>query len=106
MEESTARTWAILAHLSALVANVIGPLVVWLVMRKRYDKAAEAGREALNFQVSLWIYGLIAALFSVILIGIPFLIVLPILSLVMPIVAAIRTSSGEDYRYPLSLRII
>lgn len=121
MSDADARNWAAGAHLASLIAlvgipSVVGPLIVWLVKRDEHPFVADQATEALNFQISVLIYtvlGVIAALlFTVLTLGLGILVVLPIALifllgvLVLPILAAVRASDGERYRYPLTLRLI
>jgi uncharacterized protein len=115
------RTWAVLAHASGLsnligIPSIIGPLIIWLV--RRDDPSVEPhARESLNFQISIWIYavagGLLGLLLIVTIVGIVLLPVLVlaavglgILSIVFPVIGALKASSGETYRYPITLRLV
>lgn len=104
------RNWSMLLHLSGLagiifpfVANWLAPLVVWLLFRARSDMVDYHGKRALNFQISMTIWIVIAALFSFVFIGIPFLIGLGFIWLIWTIVAAVRTSRGDPPGYILSI---
>src|SRR5439155_6933492 len=101
------KIWSMLSHLSALlgVGNVL-PLVVYLAMRKESDYVATNAREALNFHISVLIYALCCIPLVFILIGIPLLIVLGLGSLVLAIIATVKASDGQCYRYPLTLRLV
>lgn len=110
---SPANTWAMLCHLLGLCAfigipfgNIIGPLVVWLIKRKEFDFVDEQGKEALNFQISMTIYGIIASLLIIVLIGWILLLALVIADIVFIIIAAMKTNDGESYRYPYIFRLI
>ena len=106
------RNWSMLLHLSAFsgliipFANLIAPLVVWLMFRARSDMVDFHGKRALNFQISMTIYTLIAVILSFVLIGIPFLIAFGIISIVWTIVAAVRASRGDPPGYILSIRFL
>jgi len=52
------------------------------------------------------IYDIIAFILCFVLIGIPILIALWILNTVFVIIASVKTSQGEFYRYPLTIRLI
>ena len=113
LDDKEARQWAMLCHLSALIGLlgngigfVLGPLFVWLFKREDAPLIDEAGKEALNFQLTMFlaIFACIPLLF--ILIGIPLLIVVGLVMTINPIIAAIKTSNGERYRYPISIRFI
>jgi uncharacterized protein len=97
----------ILSHLSALIGvGLILPLIVWLVKRHDADTVAAHAAEALNFHLSLVIYGICLIPLCAILIGIPLLIIMGIASIVLAIIAAIRASDGGFYRYPLTIRLV
>jgi uncharacterized Tic20 family protein len=101
------KIWSILSHLSAFLGvGILLPLVVWLAMRHESEYVAQNAREALNFHISLYIYSLCCVPLIFILIGIPLLIVLWLGSIVLAIIAAVRASNGECYRYPLILRLV
>lgn len=107
------RTWSALCHASALLGvflhfpgHIFGPLIVWLVKRGDSPEIDAHGKEALNFQISMLIYNAVAVVFCLILIGFAFLIVLWVLNAVFSIIAAIKASDGEFYRYPMTIRFI
>ena len=106
-----ALTWGMLCHLSALAwflpfGHVLGPLMVWLLKKEDHPFIDEQGKESLNFQISMTIYGFIAGLSIFIGIGIVLLPVIFIADIGLTIIAAIKASNGEDYRYPLTIRLI
>ena len=110
---TSVRTWCILAHATALVGflvpvagHIVGPLIVWLAKRQDSSEIDAHGKESLNFQISMLIYGLISGILCLILIGFFFLAILHLLNLVLVIVASIQASEGKLYRYPITIRLI
>ncbi len=110
---SNVRTWCVLAHATALVGflvpvagHIVGPLIVWLAKRTDSAEIDAHGKESLNFQLSMLIYNLIAAVFCLVLIGFFILAVLHILNIVFVIIASIQAGEGKLYRYPLAIRLI
>jgi len=108
-----ARQWAMICHLvalSGLLANgigfLLGPLVVWLVKRVDDPFIDEQGKEAVNFQLTMFLVGFLCIPFVIVLIGIPMLIVVFLLMIIFPVIAAIQAGEGVHYRYPLSIRFI
>jgi uncharacterized Tic20 family protein len=79
---------------------------VWLVKRGDSPEIDAHGKESLNFQLSMLIYDAIAAILCFVLIGIPILIILWIMNTVFVIIASIRASEGQLYRYPLTIRFL
>lgn len=106
------KTLGMLAHLLALAGfivpfgNIIGPLVIWLLKKDELPFVDRHGKESLNFQISIFIYSIIAGLLCLILIGFPLLAAILIFDLVVVITAAVKANSGEEYAYPLSIRFI
>lgn len=110
---SDVRTWCVLCHASALLGlffhflgHILGPLVVWLLKRGDSPEIDANGKESLNFQISMLIYDVIAAILCIVFIGIPILIGLWVLNTVLVIVASVKASHGEFYRYPFTIRLI
>lgn len=106
-----AKNWAVIAHLSALVnivgiPSVIGPLVVWLLKKDEDPFIDYHGKEALNFNISFMIYGIVSGLLILVAIGLVLLPIVLITWLVLVIIGAVRTSNGEYYRYPLTIRLV
>jgi uncharacterized Tic20 family protein len=101
------KIWSILSHLSAILGvGIVLPLVVYLAMRQESEYVAENAREALNFHISVLIYGLVCVLLLFVVIGFPLLIALGIAAFVLAIIGAVKASNGECYRYPLTLRLV
>jgi uncharacterized Tic20 family protein len=110
---SNTRTWLVLCHASALLGlffhflgHILGPLVVWMVKRAESPEIDAHGKESLNFQLSMLIYDAVAFVLCFFLIGIPILVLLWILNTVFVIIASIKASEGELYRYPFTIRFI
>lgn len=99
-------------HLSALAGfvipfgSIIGPLVVWLMKREESSFVDRQGKESLNFQITMLIAFLISLVLVFVLIGFLLIAAVAIFDLIMIIVATIKASEGEDFRYPISLRLV
>jgi len=88
------------------LGSIVGPLVVWLLKREDHPFIDDQGRESLNFQISMLIYTIVAAILVFVLIGVLLLLALFVFWFVMVIIASINANSGVAYRYPLNLRLI
>ena len=100
------QTQSTLIHLSGIVAFFIVPLIVYFNQSDKGSELAEQAREALNFQITLAIMWAASLAATALLVGLLFMPILFLLNLVFPILAAVSTSRGERYRYPLALRLI
>ena len=113
------RTYGMVIHLSALAAYVLpalgavlGPLVAWLVWKDKSAYADDQGKEALNFQLSLFTISAALIVFSIVTLGLGFIVTGPLLGalavgqIVFIVLATISASKGEKYRYPWSIKFV
>jgi len=105
--------WAMFCHLAGLagivipaVGNIVAPLIIWQIKKDDFPFVDEQGKEAVNFQISMSIYGLICIPLFFICVG-PFLLTaVGVVDLVFLLIAAVKANSGQHYRYPLTIRFI
>lgn len=107
---SNSRNLATLSHLSAFITFVgvpspVGPLVAWLLNRDDPFVERQA-KEALNFNISFLLYGVVAAFSIILLIGFIALPVVLVTWFVLVIVAAVKAGNEEDYQYPFTIRFV
>jgi len=140
MTNSSEKSSSMLIHLSALANYVIPfgslllPLILWQTTKKDSSYIDHHGKEVLNFNLSFFIYNIVAVfvllgsifgtIFSAIqaedtenIAGILFstggfisaIIVLSIIGitkLILMIIAAIKANEGNLYKYPMTIRFI
>lgn len=117
MSSQDERVWAMLAHVGALVAAVVAmaflaPLIVLLVQGNRSPFVRRHAVESLNFQITLLIAVAVAVVVSIATLGLGLFVVLPVglviavLALVWVIQASVKANNGEEYRYPVTLRLV
>lgn len=105
------RTMAMLCHLVALsgivvpFGNIIGPLVIWLIKKDESPSVDQAGRESLNFQITMTIAGIVAGILVLVVIGLLLAPLVGLAWLIFTIIATVKTSSGVQYRYPFAIRM-
>ena len=117
---------AFLTSWFAGIAGCLAALVVWFLVRDRSPFAAENAKEAFNFNLSMFLYacavcvaGFLLLGATVLTLGIGLIVTLPVglallvavaaiavMWLVCSIVATIKAWNGEDYRYPLTMRLL
>ncbi len=120
MLESEARTWAMLAHILAVVAALfsggtlafIAPLLVWLIYKDRSALVAHHGKDNLNLQLTVLVGGVAAFLLGLLMMVIGLFITLPVWGLyalyafIMMIVAGVKANQGEYYSIPFKINFI
>jgi uncharacterized protein len=119
LSPSDEKTWAMLAHLSVLInlaSGILGPvgaLIIYLIYKDRSRYVAYQSLQSLIFQLVGWIGGgiiiavvwTVTGILSAIVVGVclvPFAIllsVIPLAVIVYSIIAAIKCSNGEDFKY-------
>ena len=106
------RTWGGAAHWGALIAALVGglaflgPLLVLLIKGNDSQWIRRQSVESLNFQISILIYAIVSAVLIIVLVGLILLPIVGIFWLVFTIIGSVKASSGEDYRYPLTIRMV
>ena len=111
--DKDARMWAMFCHLAALaglvvpvVGCIVGPLVVWQIKKEEFPFVDKQGKEAVNFQISMLIYGIVAGLLCFACVGVVLLPAVVIFDFIFMLIAAVKANDGYHYRYPLSIRFI
>lgn len=108
--DAASRNLAVVAHLaaySALLLPVIAPIVIPIVvlaLKPGDPYVRDHALESLNLEITLWLAIGIFGLLSIVLIGIPFLVVTVLFGLIAPIPAAIAAATGEEHRYSFIIR--
>lgn len=116
---------AFLTSWSAGIAGALAAFAVWLMVRDRQAFAATHAKEALNFNLSMLLYSLAACAIAVVLVGATVFTlglgaivtvpaglallaaagVIAVMWLLCSIIATVKAFNGEEYRYPLTLRL-
>jgi len=91
--------------------NILAPLVVWLTKKSESLGVDAHGKESLNFHISWTLYGILGSVvLFVTIIGIlmiPFFIWgLCAIMVILSLIAGVKASNGELYRYPLTIRFL
>lgn len=89
-----------------LALAILAPLLVLLVKGNESPFVRRHAVESLNFQITSIIVFVAGAVLTLVLVGILVLIGWAIFYLVVVIMATVKASNGEEYRYPLTLRLI
>jgi uncharacterized Tic20 family protein len=110
--QATERTWTMLCHLASLsglftgFGALLGPLIVWLIKKNEIPAVDAHGKEALNFNISLFIYGIISGVLTLVLIGFVLLGIIFLMWVICTIIASVKASNGEFYNYPVTIRFL
>ncbi len=108
MEQRT-RQWAFALHLSILtgylvpLAGLIVPILIWQLKKDELPGLDIHGKNAANWIISHIIYFIVSLLLCLVVIGFFMLIALAIISVIFPIIAAIKANDGVAWKYPMAI---
>jgi uncharacterized Tic20 family protein len=106
------RTMAMLCHLTGLLgaflppANILAPLIIWLLKKDWSQFVNDQGKEVLNFQISMTIYFVVGLILMIALIGFLIFPLVGLFWLVFGIIGTIKAYNGVYYRFPLTIRLV
>jgi uncharacterized Tic20 family protein len=105
------KTMALLAHMGTILANFVGlgfavPLVLMLTKGKESSFVRAHSVESLNFQITVFIVGFVAAITLCIGIGAILLPIVFVAALVFSIIAGLKANEGQLYKYPVNIRLV
>lgn len=104
---SDERMWSVIAQIGPFLLGFIPPLVIWLVLKDRSRFVDQEAKESLNFQITVAIGLVAAAIITGITFGIGGIVYLAfIAAIVFMILAAVANGKGAPYRYPVNIRFI
>ncbi|MBZ9626669.1 DUF4870 domain-containing protein [Psychroflexus sp. CAK57W] len=103
------RQMLLFTHLSQLLnlftgfGGFIVPLIIWLTQKDKIEDMDKQGKQILNFQLTMLLAALVAVPLMLILIGFVIIAAVGLLTLIFPIINAIKANNGEPTHYPLSI---
>ena len=99
-------TLAALAHASALVASVLGPILFLVLADDDDELVKQNAKNSLNFQIVMFVAFVISGILTVVLIGLLLIPIFAIIDLVLVLIATVRANNGEVYEYPYTPSIV
>jgi uncharacterized Tic20 family protein len=116
------KNYSSITHLSGFAGwfipfgNIIAPLVLWVAKKNESAYIDSHGKSAVNFQLSLIVYGFLLALLiipiAIFTLGLGLVAIvlgiIPaiILKFILIISASIKANNGEQYHYPFTIEFI
>lgn len=101
------KTISALAHIGGIILSWVIPLVVFFVYPPTKSKFInDNAKEALNFQITLFVGYSISAILMFVLIGFLTWGIIFVVSIYAGVKATLASSRGEYYRYPFAIRLI
>lgn len=104
------RMWAMALHLSVFAgyaipfAGLVAPIIIWQVKKNEIPEIDVHGRIVANWILSSVIYLIGCIILSLVGIGVLLGFALFAVGIIFPIIGAVKASSGEAWKYPLSIQ--
>lgn len=89
----------VIVHASAYFAPFLVPILFYLLSNDLEVKRVSV--QALLFQLVMGVLIFISALLSILLIGIPFLIIFGLMHIIVPIIGIVKSINEENWDYPI-----
>ncbi|MDR2622305.1 MAG: DUF4870 domain-containing protein [Dysgonamonadaceae bacterium] len=108
----TENSYVALMHISQLGGYILpglgffAPLILWMLNKDKSARVNAAGKEIINFIVSMVIYAVISGVLCIILVGFLLLGLIAIMQIACAIIAAIKANNGDNYVYPMTIRFL
>ena len=103
----------ILLHASQLIGmifpfggSILAPFIFWLIKKDDSELINEQGKKILNFQLSLFIYAIASFPLIIIFIGFIGLVACLLVAVIFPIIAMLKISNDEPFKYPLTIEFL
>ena len=105
------RNWALAAHIGSIVTawlalGLLAPLIVLLVRGGESPFVRRHAVESLNFQINALAYSVVFILLFFVLIGFVLLPLYGLFYVICVVLGTVRASGGEEFHYPLTVRVI
>ena len=108
----TARPWtpqeekiaAVIVHVAAIFFEFFAPIIGYLFLKDKGPFVKHHAKESLNFSITVLLIGIVLAISIIGLVIIWW--ALPAYWIICRVIAALQTSQGKFFKYPLTIRFI
>ncbi|HMJ09594.1 MAG TPA: DUF4870 domain-containing protein [Pyrinomonadaceae bacterium] len=97
---------SLLASLIVPLAGVILPIVLWQTQKEKMPALDAHGKMVVNWIISSVIYAAVSVVLMFVLVGFLTILGVAIMSIVFPIIGAVKANNGELWEYPLTIKFL
>lgn len=112
LQTSEERQMGMFLHLSGLAfalffpVGIVLPIILWQTQKDKMPALDAHGKMATNWMISATIYFFVSFILMFVLIGFLTAMVVFLLAIIFPIIAAIKANNGESWNYPLTIKFL
>ncbi len=102
----------LIIHLSQLlnlfipIAGIVVPIVLWQTQKDKMPALDAHGKMITNWLISSFIYFVVSAILMLVVIGFFGILAVGLMSVVFPIIGAVKANNGELWEYPLTIKFL
>jgi uncharacterized Tic20 family protein len=112
LQTADQRQMGMFLHLSQLasmiipVAGIVAPIVIWQTQKDKIPALDAHGKMVVNWMLSALIYGIASVILMFVLVRFLTILAVAVMSIVFPIIGAIKANNGELWDYPLTIKFL
>ncbi len=112
LQTAEQRQWGLFLHLSQFavfivpIIGIVAPIVLWQIKKDEIPVLDAHGKMITNWIISSFIYSIISIVLMFVLIGFLTFFALMVMSVVFPIIGAVKANNGELWEYPLTIKFL
>lgn len=106
------KQWGLFLHLSQFAGfavpflGIIAPIVIWQMKKDQIPELDAHGKMVTNWIISTVIYSVASFVLMFVLVGFLTFLALMVMSIVFPIIGAVKANNGELWEYPLTIKFL
>ena len=106
------RQMGMFLHLSQLasvvvpLAGIVLPIVLWQTQKDKMPALDPHGKMVANWMISAVIYAVASVVLMFVLVGFLTIFAVAAMSIIFPIIGAIKANNGELWEYPVTIKFI
>jgi len=106
------KQWGLFIHLSQFLnfifpfGGIIAPVVMWQMKKDEMPAIDAHGKMIVNWMISSVIYTIVSIPLMFVLIGFLTFFAVVVMSIVFPIIGAMKANNGELWEYPLTIKFL
>ena len=106
------RQMGMFLHLSGLAFAIVFPLgivlpiILWQTQKDKIPALDAHGKMVTNWMISATIYGIVSFVLMFVLVGFLTGAAVWLMSIIFPIIGAVKANNGEFWEYPLTIKFL
>ncbi|MBI1249648.1 DUF4870 domain-containing protein [bacterium] len=100
------RNLAVLCHVLGFFSWILGPVIIWILLKDKSPFIDFHGKQAINFQITLTIAAMISVVLVCVYIGLLLMLAVVVVEIVYIVIASLKAQQGEYYVIPVAIQFL